>query len=60
MTQQMEFLHMQRPKPMNIGVPVTIYASTADGQLITVGTTTTDAYGNYAINWTPSAPAYTL
>lgn len=60
MTAQMEYLHMQRPKPTNnTGVPVQIFASAPDGHLITVGTTTTDGYGNFAIEWTvPSTGIY--
>ncbi len=75
MTAQMEYLHMQQPLQTGTtdysyypdgwpneevtGVPVTLTATAADGTVINIGQTTTDANGNYVIQWTPpDAKAY--
>jgi len=54
MSRWMEHLYMQQPKPTNAtGVPVTLTATDQNGETITIGTVTSDASGNYAIQWTP-------
>jgi len=58
MSTWMEYLYMQQANPsMNLpgdaGVPVTLTATGPDGKLITIGTTTSDCTGNFAITWTP-------
>ena len=43
------------------GVPVTISVIDANGNYRTIGTTTTDASGTFAFNWTPDIPGdYTV
>jgi hypothetical protein len=61
MTLQMEYLHMQMPiagimgDGIITGVPVTLTAIDSEGNVIDIGTTTTDGYyGTFAIAWTPS------
>ena len=58
MSEQMDFLHMQNATllnnpPKEVGVPVTLTATDPNGNPITIGTTTTDSAGNYAINFVP-------
>ncbi len=54
MSRWMEYLYQQQPKPTNTtGVPVTLIATNENGEAITIGTVTSDANGNYAIQWTP-------
>ncbi|MFC1486230.1 PQQ-binding-like beta-propeller repeat protein [Thermoproteota archaeon] len=61
MTLQMEYLHMQMPidgikgDGIITGVPVTLTAIDSDGDVINIGTTTTEGYyGTFALAWTPS------
>jgi hypothetical protein len=55
MTAQMEYLHMQQPKPTNVtGVPVTLTALKSDGTSVTIGTVTSNAYGTYTYQWNPT------
>jgi hypothetical protein len=43
------------------GVPITLTAVDPNGNTITIGTTTTDSKGNYAINFTPETTGiYTI
>ncbi len=57
MSQWMEYLYMQQPKPMNAtGVPVTLTAFDPNGNTENIGTVTSDMKGNYAIAWTPPVP----
>jgi hypothetical protein len=58
----MESVYMQQPIPFNTtGVPVTISVIDANGNFRTIGTTTSDATGTYALNWTPDiSGAYTV
>ena len=54
MRQWMEYVYMQQNKPTNTtGVPVTISVVDANGNYRTIGTATSDATGNYALQWTP-------
>lgn len=52
----MEYLYMQQPMPQDAkGVTVKLTAVNSNGNSQNIGTATTDANGNYAITWTPSA-----
>jgi hypothetical protein len=54
MTEWMEYIYLQQPCPENAkGVPVKLSAIDPNGNTITIGEVTSDAYGNYAIAWTP-------
>ena len=60
MTQQMEYLHMQRPigglwgNETITGVPVMLTAIGSDGTVIDLGTATTNGYsGVFSLAWTP-------
>ena len=53
----MEYLFQQRPIPANAkGVPVTLTTIDPNGNLVPIGNTTSDAKGNYAIQFTPEVP----
>jgi outer membrane protein assembly factor BamB len=62
MTQWMEYVYMQQPCPTNTtGVPVTISVIDSNGNTRQIGTTTSNAYGTYSLNWTPNIPGnYTV
>ncbi len=62
MTDWMQYLHMQQPKPTNAkGVPVHLTAIDPNGNFQNIGTATSDVFGNYAIMWTPPVPGlYTV
>jgi hypothetical protein len=62
MTQWMEYLYMQKPKPTNAtGVQVTLTAIDPNGNLQIIGNATTDITGRYSIPWTPPVPGvYTV
>jgi hypothetical protein len=50
----MEYKHMQMPKPTNaIGVPVQLTAIDPNGNLINIGTATSDSDGEYGFSWAP-------
>ncbi len=50
----MGYVYQQKPLPTNFtGVPVQIAVTDANGNCRTIGTTTTDATGHYALQWTP-------
>ena len=50
----MEYVYMQQNKPTDtVGVPVTVSVVDANGNYRTIGTATSDASGNYALQWTP-------
>ena len=43
--------------PHNItGVPVTLSVTDSNGNYRVIGTTTSDGYGFYSLNWTPDIP----
>ena len=58
----MEYLYQQMPEPTNAtGVPVTLTAVDPNGNIVNIGTTTSDITGNYVIAWTPPVPGtYTI
>jgi hypothetical protein len=54
MKNYMEYVYMQKEKPMDtIGVPVKIQIYNPNGEYAWIGTTTTDAEGNYAYGFIP-------
>jgi hypothetical protein len=58
MSEQMDYLHMQNSTllnnpPKESGVPVTLTAVDPNGNALTIGSTTTDSAGNYALNFVP-------
>jgi hypothetical protein len=53
----MEYMFHQAPMPDNAtGVPVTLTAVDPNGNIINVGNTTSDKYGNYGLSYTPEVP----
>jgi hypothetical protein len=52
----MEKVHLQRDLPEGlVGVPVTLTAIHSDGEVVDLGTVTTNAYyGNFGFSWTPT------
>jgi hypothetical protein len=62
MSEWMEYLYMQQPKPTNAtGVEVTISVLDPNGNSYDVGTATSDASGNYKLMFTPEVPGdYTV
>ena len=53
----MEYVYMQQTKPTNAtGVPVTISVLDPNGNTYVVGTTTSDASGNYKLSFIPQVP----
>ena len=62
MNSWMKYLYMQKPKPTDVtGVPVHLTAIDPNGNLQDIGTATSNALGNYAIDWTPPVPGlYTV
>ncbi len=62
MSRWMEYLYMQSPKPTNAtGVPVTLSYVDPNNNYYVIGTTTTDANGQYAYTFTPDVPGmYTI
>jgi hypothetical protein len=54
MTPWMEYVYMQQEKPTNTtGVPIVVSVVDSNGNHRTVGTTTSDASGKWALTWTP-------
>ena len=54
MSSWMEYLKMQQPFPANAkGVPVTLTATGPDGNVIEIGTVTSEASGKFGYTWTP-------
>ncbi len=55
MSSWMEYLHMQKPMPINAkGVEVMLTAVDPNGNSQTIGTVTSDIGGSYGISWTPT------
>jgi len=57
----MDYLNMQNSTLLNnppncIGVPVTLTAVDPNGNVVTIGTATSDYQGNYGFQWTPTIP----
>jgi hypothetical protein len=56
MSQFMEYVYEQQPEPTNTtGIPITLTAIDPNGNLVTLGTTTSTASGSWGITWTPPA-----
>ena len=54
MSQFMEAAYMQQPMPSNItGVPVTLYVLDSNNNYRSIGTTTSNAQGEFGLTWTP-------
>ena len=54
MGEWMGYVYQQKPLPSNfLGVPVTIDVMDANGNYRNIGTATTDATGQYNLQWTP-------
>ena len=62
MTQWMEYVYQQQLLPTNAtGVPITISVIDSNNNFRSIGTTTSDTSGTFALNWTPDIPGnYTL
>jgi outer membrane protein assembly factor BamB len=62
MTEWMEYLHMQKPMPMNAkGVEVKLEALDPNFNFYEIGTVTSDASGMYKLMWEPPVPGeYTI
>ena len=58
----MEYVYMQQPCPTNVtGVPVDISVLDSNGNFRSIGSTTSDGSGTYALTWTPDIPGdYTV
>ena len=57
MSAWMEYKYMQQAKPTNAtGVSVTLTAIDPNGNMVPVGSTTSDMNGNYAFPYTPEVP----
>ena len=51
----MEYLYMQKPMPINAtGVPVTIFVSDENSNVVYTRTTTSDISGHYVLSWVPT------
>jgi hypothetical protein len=54
MTAWMQYVYMQQDKPTNTtGVPIVVSVVDSNGNQRTIGTTTSDASGKWALTWTP-------
>ena len=62
MSAWMQYIYMQKPEPTNVtGITVHLTATDPNGNLQDIGTTTSNALGNFAISWTPPVPGmYTV
>ena len=58
----MEYLYMQQPMPFNVtGVPVSLDAYDPNGNLVHIGTATSDGSGHFSYIFTPQVPGkYTI
>ena len=54
-SQWMEYVYMQKAKPTSnfTGVPVALYVLDSNNNYRSIGTTTTNIYGDYSLTWTP-------
>jgi outer membrane protein assembly factor BamB len=61
-SQWMEYVYMQQPMPNNVtGVPVTLSVLDSNNNYRVIGTTTTNALGDYGFTWKPDiAGNYTV
>ena len=53
MAQWMEYVYMQKPRPMATGVPIVLSVVDSNGNYRDIGNTTSDADGSYSFQWTP-------
>ena len=49
----MEYVYMQKPRPMATGVPITLSVVDSNGNYRDIGMTTSDSDGFFAFNWKP-------
>jgi hypothetical protein len=58
----MAYIYMQQPEPTNVvGVPVTLTSIDPNGNTVPIGTTTSNAMGTFAYDWSPPIPGnYTI
>jgi hypothetical protein len=55
----MGYVYQQKPLPSNFqGITVDIQVVDANGNFRSIGTTTTDNYGNYQLSWTPDIQGF--
>jgi hypothetical protein len=61
-SQFMEYVYQQQPFPSSTtGVPVTLSVLDSNNNFRTIGTTTSDSSGTFALTWTPDIPGnYTV
>jgi hypothetical protein len=60
MTQWMEYVCMQQPKPTNTtGVPIRLSVVDSNGNFRTIGTTTSSDDGYYSYAWVPEISGHT-
>ena len=53
----MEYVYMQQPCPTDVtGVPVDISVLDSNGNYRSIGSTTSDGSGKFALTWTPDIP----
>jgi outer membrane protein assembly factor BamB len=61
MTEWMEYVYMQQPRPEATGVNVTLSVLDPNDNVYEIGTTTSDANGVYSLLWEPPVPGkYTV
>jgi hypothetical protein len=59
MGQYVEYKFFDQPKPTNsTGVPIQFFATDSNNNLITIGSTTSDAEGYFRFKWTPQTEDY--
>jgi outer membrane protein assembly factor BamB len=55
MTEWMAYLYLQQPMPINVaGVPVTLYISDQNNNVVNTIQTRSDSLGHFAASWTPT------
>ncbi len=56
MTAWMTYLYLQQPMPTNVaGVPVTLYISDQNNNVVATIQTTSDSLGHFIVSWTPTS-----
>jgi hypothetical protein len=56
MSEWMEYLYMQKPRPVVTGVPVALSTYDPNGNYIHITEVTSDISGTYGIDWAPEVP----
>jgi outer membrane protein assembly factor BamB len=56
MSDWMEYIHMQQPRPIATGVPVTLSTYDPNGNFIHIAEVTSDSSGTFGIDWEPEIP----